>query len=174
MFYLIILPVIIWQSLYLIIAMAWDTFLFYQQLRVGRKIAIEYARTLNLFNIVIWWMLFFIIRPLISQTRELNLINFLFFSRPFDYESGRLDIELLWTFMVVSIGTVTIKFTIIRTLQTLLQNFSPGIPTITTKKGMEYKPIFTFTGELFTIFLSTLLTNISIGILVFLRFMQFS
>lgn len=173
MFYLIILPVIIWQSLYLIIAMAWDTFLFYQQLRVGRKIAIEYARTLNLFNIVTWWMLFFIIRPLISQLRELKLINLLFFSRPFDQESGSLDMDLFWLFIIVSIGTVTIKFTMMRTLQTLLQNFSPGIPNI-IKKGMEYKPIFTFTGELFTIFLSTLLTNMSIGILIFLRFLSFS
>ncbi len=173
MFYLIILPVIIWQSLYLIIAIAWDTFLFYQQLRVGRKISIEYARTLNLFNIVIWWMLFFIIRPFISQTRELNLINILFFSRPFNQEYDGFYLDLFWLFVIVSVGTVTIKFIMMRTLQNLLQNFSPGIPSV-TKQGMEYKPIFTFTGELFTIFLSTLLTNISIGILVFLRFLQFS
>jgi hypothetical protein len=173
MFYLIILPVIIWQSLYLIIAMAWDTFLFYQQLRVSRKISIEYARTLNLFNIVIWWMLFFIIRPLISPTRELNLINLLFFSRPFDQKTDGLDMDLFWLFVIVSVGTVAIKFTIMRTLQTLLENFSPGIPSV-TRQGMEYKPIFTFTGELFTIFLSTFLTNMSVGILIFLRFLPFS
>ncbi|NJL89494.1 MAG: hypothetical protein HC916_06580 [Coleofasciculaceae cyanobacterium SM2_1_6] len=172
MFYLIILPVIIWQSLYLIIAMAWDTFLFYQQLRVGRKISIEYARTLNLFNIVIWWILFFLIRPLISQPTELNLINLLFFSRPFNQEPDRLNMNLFGLFMIISVGTIAIKFTVMRILQSLLQNFSPGIPSIASK-NTEYRPIFTFTGELFTIFLSTLLTNISIGILIFLRFLQF-
>ena len=168
MFHLIILPAIFWQSLFLLIATAWDTFLFYRQLRVSRRIAIEYARTLNLFTLVLSWLSFFLISPFLSQATELRMISFLFFSRPFNMQAGELQISFLWYLLVVIVVTTLTKFAGMRILQSLLQNFSPAGKNITHHK-LDRKPLFTFTSELSIIFLSNILINMTIALLLLAR-----
>jgi hypothetical protein len=168
MFHLIILPAIFWQSLFLLIATAWDTFLFYRQLRVSRRIAIEYARTLNLFTLVLSWIFFFLISPFLSQATELRMISLLFFSRPFNIQAGELQITFLWYLVVIIVVTTVIKFAGMRVLQSLLQNFSPAGQNITHNK-IDRKPLFTFTSELSIIFLSNIMINITIALLLVAR-----
>lgn len=167
MFYLIILPAIFWQSLFLLIATTWDTFLFYRQLRVSRRIAIEYARTLNLFVLVLSWIFFFLISPFLSQATELRMISFMFFSRPFNMQAGELQVSFVWYLLVVVVTTF-IKFAGMRILQSLLQNFSPAGKNITHHK-LDRKPLFTFTSELSIIFLSNILINTTIALLLLAR-----
>lgn len=169
MFRLIVLPVIFWQSLFLLIATAWDTFLFYRQLRVSRKTAIEYARTLNLFTLVASWMFFFLITPFLSQATELKMISLLFFSRPFNMQPGELQVSFVWCFLIVVAATTVMKFSGMRVLQSLLGNFSPASKNITHQK-LDRKPLFTFTSELSIVFLSNVLINATIALLLFIRF----
>ncbi len=168
MFHLIVLPAIFWQSLFLLISTAWDTFLFYRQLRVSRKIAIEYARTLNLFTLVLSWIFFFLVSPFLSQATELKMISFLFFSRPFNMQAGELQVTFLWYFLIIVVVTTVIKFAGMRILQSMLQNFSPAGQNIIHNK-LDRKPLFTFTSELSIIFLSNILINATIGWLLFIR-----
>jgi len=168
MFHLIILPVIVWQSLFLLIAITWDSFLFYRQLRVSRKIAIEYARILNLFTLVVGWIIFFLVTPFIEQKTELQMIGLMFFSRPFGIQPNQLQLELVWFLLIITVVNTIIKFSGIRILQSILQNFSPAGVTI-THHTLDRKPLFTFTSELSIIFLSNILINFSIAILLFLK-----
>jgi hypothetical protein len=168
MFHLIILPAIFWQSLFLLIATTWDTFLFYRQLRVSRRIAIEYARTLNLFTLVLSWIFFFLVSPFLSQATELKVISLLFFSRPFNMPAGELQVSFLWYFLVIVVVTTVIKFIGMRILQSLLQNFSPAGQNITHQK-LDRKPLFTFTSELSIIFLSNIMINTTIALLLIFR-----
>jgi len=168
MFYLIILPIIFWQSLFLLIATTWDTFLFYRQLRVSRKIAIEYARTLNLFTLVLGWISFFIIISFLPQPTELRIISWLFFGRPFDMEENESQLNFFLYFLIIIITTTATKFAGMRVLQSLLQNFSPAGKNITHRK-LDRKPLFTFTSEISIIFLSNILINTTIAILLFIK-----
>jgi hypothetical protein len=171
MFHLVILPVIVWQSLFLLIATTWDSFLFYRQLRVGRIVAIEYARNLNLFTIVVGWIVFFLVVPFLSPTVELELVSVLFFSRSFEIKTGEVEANLIIVFLVI-IGTTTIiKFAGMRILQQLLGNFSPTVDNIGHHK-LTRKPLFTFTSEISIIFLSNILINISIVLIVFIKFLD--
>lgn len=168
MYHLIVLPAIFWQFLFLLIATTWDTFLFYRQLRVSRRIAIEYARTLNLFTLVLSWIFFFLVSPFLSQGTELRMISLLFFSRPFNMQPGELQVTFLWYLIVIIMVTTVIKFAGMRILQSLLQNFSPAGQNITHNK-MDRKPLFTFTSELSIIFLSNIMINITISLLLVIR-----
>ena len=168
MFYVIILPIIFWQSLFLLIATTWDTFLFYRQLRVSRKIAIEYARTLNLFTLVLGWIFFFVFMPFLSQATELKIISWLFFGRPFDMQENESQLNFFFYFVIIIITTTGTKFTGMRVLQSLLQNFSPAGKNIIYNK-FDRKPLFTFTSEIFIIFLSNVLINTTIAALLFIK-----
>jgi hypothetical protein len=170
MFHLIILPVIVWQSLFLLIATTWDSFLFYRQLRVGRIVAIEYARNLNLFTLVIGWIIFFLVTPFLSPTIELELTSVLFFNQTFEIKSGEVEANSIIVFLVIIGTTTVIKFAGMRILQKLLGNFSPAVDNINHHK-LTRKPLFTFTSELSIIFLSNILINISIFLLIFIKFL---
>jgi len=171
MFHLIILPVIVWQSLFLLIATTWDGFLFYRQLRVGRIVAIEYARNLNLFTLIIGWIIFFLVTPFLSPDVELQLISVLFFNQIFEVKAGEVEANLIILFLAIIGASTVIKFAGMRILQQLLGNFSPAVASISDHK-LTRKPLFTFTSELSIIFLSNILINISIALL--LLFIKYS
>lgn len=78
----IVLPLraVLFQILFLMIAVATESSIFHHRWRVSRKTSMEYAIALNLFSTTIGWLLFFIALPLLPVDLKQQIINFIFFN----------------------------------------------------------------------------------------------
>lgn len=70
---------ILYQLLFLVIAIALEAFILKRYLGIGRKTCIQYTATANLLSTVVGWFLFFLIEPILSPAWRQDLIDFVFF-----------------------------------------------------------------------------------------------
>lgn len=77
------LRAIAFQFLFLVLAIALETRVFYQRLSFNYPTSVRYATSLNLFSTCIGWLLFFVVQPLLPETLKSQLISYLFFERFF-------------------------------------------------------------------------------------------
>lgn len=82
------LRAIVYQSLFLLIAIAIEAWVLYRLLRTDPRQSIQYAASINLLCTIVGWLAFFLFFSLVSAlpsdatTRfETNLIDFIFFDR---------------------------------------------------------------------------------------------
>lgn len=78
----ILLPLraILFQALFLLVAIAIESFILHKRLYLSRRMSIEYAASLNLFSTVCGWTLFFLVEPLMPVGLREQMVNFIFFS----------------------------------------------------------------------------------------------
>jgi hypothetical protein len=92
-----ILPVqtVIFQILFLLIAIALEGFILHRNLLLSRKSSIEYAISINLLYTIVGWLIFFFIQPLLSATLRLQLISYVFFNSFHKTQLPSLDATIL-------------------------------------------------------------------------------
>lgn len=113
------LKAILFQTLFLLVAIAVESSFFYEFLRYSRRNSLEYTIPMNLFSTIISWMLFLTLLPLTSESIQTELMNFIFLnqlSKPF-----QLLISLM-ILVVFSLG-LSLKIFMFNFLQTL-ESFS--------------------------------------------------
>ncbi|NJL22105.1 MAG: hypothetical protein HC895_16875 [Leptolyngbyaceae cyanobacterium SM1_3_5] len=72
------LRTIVFQAMFVLIAIAIQSYIFRRQLQVSPRTSIEYAASIELLSVVAGWVLFFIVESLLPQVLRLQLFNFIF------------------------------------------------------------------------------------------------
>ncbi len=73
------LRAIVFQLLFLFMAIAIEAAVLNQRLNLGRKVSMQYAATVNLLSTVIGWMVFFAIEPWLPSAARQLLVEYVFF-----------------------------------------------------------------------------------------------
>lgn len=79
--FIVVLPLraIMFQILFLSIAIAVESFVLEKRLGLSRRVSIEYATSVNLFSTIFGWLIFFFLEPSLPQFLQKQLINFILF-----------------------------------------------------------------------------------------------
>ena len=75
------LRTIVFQAMFVLIAIAIQSYIFRRQLQVSPRTSVEYAATIELLSVVTGWLLFFTVESLLPQVLRLQLLNFIFFNQ---------------------------------------------------------------------------------------------
>lgn len=124
------LPTIIFQTLFLAIAITVESSVLYNRIKLPRKNSVEYATALNLIATFLGWMLFFYIEPILPQALKFKLINYIFFHQ---LEKFSFTILFVCTFIIFWL-TFAIKLIGIFILNKLSD---PNYPLRTDRRFME-------------------------------------
>lgn len=74
------LRAVMFQILFLLVAIAVESFIFKKNLHLSGRNSIEYATSINLFSTIIGWLIFFFFVPLLPINLQGQLINFILFN----------------------------------------------------------------------------------------------
>ncbi|MFB2968359.1 filament integrity protein FraC [Aerosakkonema sp. BLCC-F183] len=79
--FIVVLPLraIMFQILFLSIAIAVESFVLEKRLGLSRRVSLEYATSINLFSTIFGWLTFFFMEPFLPQLLRKELINFILF-----------------------------------------------------------------------------------------------
>lgn len=77
------LRAILFQVLFLLIAVAIEAMILHWRLKMGRKKSVGYAASLNLLSTVVGWLLFFFTAPRLSPGLKAQLISYILFNKFF-------------------------------------------------------------------------------------------
>jgi hypothetical protein len=73
------LRAVVFQCLFLLIAIAIEALVFYRTLSLDNKTSMQYAISVNLLSTFIGWLCFFISQPVLPLAWRVQLISFIFF-----------------------------------------------------------------------------------------------
>lgn len=73
------LRAILYQLLFIVIAISVESIVLQRYLGIGRKSSIQYAATANLLSTVVGWFVFFVVEPLLPPEWRQQLRNYIFF-----------------------------------------------------------------------------------------------
>ena len=111
---------ILFQILFLLIAIALEAYIFHRKLKLNHKTSIEYAISINLLSTIIGWLSFFFMLPLLSNDLKFQLINYILFNSFLTDQLPRLNILILMIGFTVFFVTFLIKLNGIYLLEILL------------------------------------------------------
>lgn len=128
------LKAILFQTLFLLVAIAVESSFFYEFLKYSRKTSLDYAIPMNLFSTVISWMLFFSLLPLTTEAIQTELMNFIFLNQL----SQRFQVLISLMIVLLFLSGLSLKIFMFIFLQKL-ENFS-----LETKVDIhqKFQPIF--------------------------------
>jgi hypothetical protein len=111
-----ILPLraILFQLLFIVLAIGIEAFVLQRYLGLGRKTTIQYAATANLLSTVVGWFILFVTEPLLDPDMRGQLISYIFF----DLTSNQA--LLVGLAFVMFIGTFIVKLQSIAWLDMIL------------------------------------------------------
>jgi hypothetical protein len=114
---------IIFQCLLLLVAIALEAIVLRRQLRLGFQPSIRYASTLNLLAVVLGWIAFFIVEPLLPDALKLQVINYILFGDFFENAlSENIEIALVMVGLFIFFLTFWVKAKALEWLTWLLGN----------------------------------------------------
>lgn len=116
-----ILPTYLFQSVFLLVAIALEARVLYQRLYLTRRRSIEYATSINLLATVIGWLAFFLLKDLLPQALRAEIISFIFFDRFLTPFPEGFYVMLALTGMVVFFSAFIIKLKGLQLLEALLE-----------------------------------------------------
>lgn len=88
------LRAIIFQMLFLSLAIGIEALVFQKQWKLSRKASIEYSLGLNLFSTCLGWLVLFALQPFLSPNLKKQLITFIFFNNI--VENSAIPIGLIY------------------------------------------------------------------------------
>lgn len=101
------LQLILFQLLFLLVAIALEAMVFHQRLHLTRKTSVEYATSLNLWSVVIGWLFFLLIENFSPKSLQAQIVSYIFFDHPIYNQLEKLD------FIIISIGIIIFFFSFI-------------------------------------------------------------
>jgi hypothetical protein len=94
------LEAILFQVLFLLVAIAIEARVLQKGLKLSRKTSVEYAISLNLFCATLGWFVFFLLQNRLPQLLKVQVISFIFFDRLLGTQPERLNL------LIASVGIV--------------------------------------------------------------------
>jgi len=105
----IVLPLqlILFQILFLLVAIALEARVLHRRLNLTRKTSVQYATSLNLWSVVLGWLTFLVLETLLPQFLRIQIVNFIFFDHPIGSQLDTPNPQL------ISIGIMIFFFSFI-------------------------------------------------------------
>ncbi len=105
------LRAIVFQMLFLSLAIAIEALVFQKQWKLSRKASIEYSLGLNLFSTCLGWLVFFAVQSFLSPNLKKQIITFVFFNNivenaavPIGLVYGEVALIVFLAFVFILIG----------------------------------------------------------------------
>lgn len=115
------LRAIVFQCLLLLVAIALEAIVLRQRLRLGYQPSIQYAASLNLLTVVLGWIVFLGIEPLLSRVVQRQIISYVLFGHFYANEiAGTLNIFIVLAGLVTFFLTFWVKVTALEGLTWIL------------------------------------------------------
>lgn len=134
------LQAILFQFLFLLVAIAIESFILYRQLKFSRKKSIDYATSINLFSLVLGWLAFFYIQGLLPPNLKGELISFIFFDRFIAPQASNFNTVIILSGFLTFFSAFFIKLKGLDFLEALLE--FPKITEIReTKKDIRGRSV---------------------------------
>ncbi|MEM6253138.1 MAG: filament integrity protein FraC [Cyanobacteria bacterium P01_D01_bin.156] len=108
------LKAVIFQIVFLLVAIALEAMVLRQQLRLGYKPSVQYAAAVNLLTVVVGWFSFLAIEPLLDERLQAQIISYVLFD---NLLNNTLKPQMGWIILVV--GLVAFFMTLILKLKGL-------------------------------------------------------
>lgn len=123
------LRAIVFQILFLLVAIALEAAVLRQRLRLGYQPSIMYAATLNLLAVCVGWLIFFIVEPLAPPELRSQIVSYVLFDRFYVSDwSGNVRLAIVLAGLVSFFGTLLLKLQGLKWLMKML-----GIPVVKEK-----------------------------------------
>ena len=115
------LRAIVFQFLFLAVAIVIETIVLHKTLRLDYKISAQYAFTINLLSVFVGWIVFFNVQPLIPEDLRPQIISILLFEQLSPEIWQRTASTFLFIGLGVFLATFFLKFQGLRLLKLLLE-----------------------------------------------------
>lgn len=138
------LKAIVFQMLFLSLAIAVEALVFQKQWKLSRKASIEHSLALNLFSTCLGWLIFFAVQPLLSINLKKQIITYVFFNDivensnvPLSLVYGEIALIVFLAFVFVLIGELVFL--------DVWRNLVKEVPNQEQKEqaGSKYRPTVT-------------------------------
>jgi hypothetical protein len=177
------LQTILFQLLFLLVAIALEARVLYRRLRISRKASIKYATSINLLATVSGWLVFFILvtqKNLLPLDLKDQIVSYIFFDRFLTPLPGNFYLILIATVIVIFFCAFVIKLKGLQLLEACLETSTAKKPLLppdkqssdTFQDRLERAIVRTDPNQAATIFLANAYSNSAIFLLLFLRFIQ--
>jgi len=113
---------ILFQFLFLLIAIAIEGYVLHWKLNLGRKNSIQYATSINLISTIVGWLIFFFIEGQLSPSLRAQMISYIFFDRFFNAPVSSFSSFIFSAGIAMFFAAFLIKYISLDILQFLLQN----------------------------------------------------
>ena len=177
------LQMILFQLLFLLVAIALEARVLQRRLRITRKASIEYATSINLLTVIIGWLVFFILmtqKNILPPAIKDQIVSYIFFDRFLGPLAGNWYLILVGTGIAIFFSAFVIKLKGLQLLEALRE-------TSTAKKSflqaepnnrfalpvrLEQALVRTDPHQATTILLANAYSLSAIFLLLFLRFIS--
>ena len=176
-----ILPLraVVFQALFLLIAIALEAWVFYRTLDdVDYKASMQYAISINLLSTFIGWLVFFISQPWLPLAWNVQLISLIFFENfHADPLSPHVAPVLVIFALGMFLGTFLIKLKGLDLLELLLEKKQEPANLVATKpmrfRGRQEPPAgFRSNSRIYAVLVANALSFSVILLLLFLRLVE--
>lgn len=116
-----LLPTYLFQSVFLLVAIALEARVLYQRLYLTRRRSVEYATSINLLAAVIGWLAFFLLKDFLPLPIKSELVSYIFFDRFLAPFPESFYLMLASTGVVVFFSAFLIKLKGLQLLEALLE-----------------------------------------------------
>jgi hypothetical protein len=131
------LRAILFQLLFLAIAIAIEAFVLQKKLKVSRKTSVQYATSMNLLSTIVGWLLFFNLEPLLPSPYKAQLISYMLFNQFFVANTAQtMSTFLTLGMMLAFVGTFVMERKGLDLLEFLLE--------INPTKEKDYQKIYQY------------------------------
>jgi hypothetical protein len=134
------LRAIVFQMLFLSLAIAIEALVFQKQWKLSRKASIEYSLGLNLFSTCLGWLVFFVVQSFLSANLKKQIITFVFFNNivenstiPLGLIYGEVALMVFLAFVFILIA----ELLFLDVWRNLLKEETPA------EQGNKYRPTIT-------------------------------
>lgn len=122
------LQTILFQVIFLLVAIALEARVLHRRLRITRKRSIEYAVSINLLAAIAGWLMFFLLADLLPLPLKTQLISFVFFDRLLEPRPENLSLIIVAAGIALFFGAFVIKLKGLELLESLLQPSQEAYP----------------------------------------------
>lgn len=171
------LQTVLFQFLFLLVAIALEARVLYKRMRISRRASAEYATFINLLAASLGWVVFFIIQNWIPLPLKDQLISYIFFDRLLGPQPENLILLIAAIGVVIFFSAFLIKLKGLDFLESFLQEQDSSQarsrrpwPTLSNRLEEEVAP--PPPSHATTILLANAYSYSAISLLLFLRFLQ--
>jgi len=177
-----VLPIqtILFQVLFLLVAIALEARVLHRRLRITRKTSVEYATSINLLAAIVGWLGFFILQNLLPQPLKDQIISYIFFDRLLGPQPENFHLVIAAVGSFIFFSAFLIKLKGLQLLEAVLQS-SPELqpsPTLDKRRRSAWSDrldqaiLRTDPHQATTVLLANAYSHSAILLLLFLRFLQ--